>query len=148
LTPLEHLLFFARLSGLSPRAGRERAEKWMGRLGLERVAARPSGQLSLGNRQRLLIAQALMGEPGLLFLDEPTQGLDPLGIQDLRGLLGELTDRGTAVFLNSHQLAEVEKVCHRIGILHEGRLVREDTLDGLLAEGGMEEYFIEVVKGD
>jgi len=85
-------------------------------------------QYSAGMRQRLALALALGGTPSLLILDEPTDGLDPIGIVDIRATITSLAGRGTTVFLSSHLLSEVEKLCTRIGILVEGRLVREGSL--------------------
>jgi ABC-2 type transport system ATP-binding protein len=82
-------------------------------------------------RQRLGLAAALLGSPELLVLDEPTDGIDPLGRMEVRRLLAEERARGATLFLNSHLLSETERVCDRVGILHEGRVVREGTLDEL-----------------
>jgi ABC-2 type transport system ATP-binding protein len=79
-------------------------------------------------RQRIGLAQALLGEPDLVFLDEPTSGLDPLGRLLVRDVIGELKARGTAVFLNSHLLSEVEVTCDRVAFVKAGRVVREMTL--------------------
>ncbi len=103
------------------------------RVGLEGVASRPAGEYSLGMRQRLGLAQALLGRPELLVLDEPTNGLDPREVQSFRALVRELSSAGTTVFLSSHLLFEVEQVCHRVGIVRAGRLVLEGTVGELLA---------------
>ena len=147
LTAVEHLSLFTRLTRLSPIARRKRRDELIERFGLRNVADRPAGQLSLGEKQRLLIAQALVHDPDLLFLDEPTQGLDPIGLAALRELLRDRAARGATLFINSHQLSEVEKLCDRVGILIEGNLVRQDALYTLLETGDMESYFIDVVKG-
>ncbi len=93
--------------------------------GLADVAARKVRAYSQGMRQRLGIAAAMLGRPLLLILDEPTNGLDPSGIREIRGLLGDLTADGTTVFLSSHLLAEVEQVCDRVAVVVRGRLVDE-----------------------
>ena len=87
-------------------------------------------------RQRLGLAAALLREPRLLVLDEPTNGLDPQGIREIRDLLAELNKAGTTVFLSSHQLAEVEQLCTRVGIVDRGRLVLQQDLDELRAPTG------------
>jgi ABC-2 type transport system ATP-binding protein len=108
---------------------------------------------SLGMRQRLGIAQALLGEPDLLVLDEPANGLDPAGIHELRNLLRRLADeRGLAVFVSSHLLGEVEKVCDRIAIVHRGRVLASGTVAELTANGGeaprsLESVFLDVTGG-
>jgi len=91
------------------------------------------GTYSLGMRQRLGIAQALLGEPRVLILDEPANGLDPAGIREIRELVKSLAhDRGLAIFLSSHLLSEVELTCDRVAILHRGRILALDTVDRLL----------------
>ena len=91
---------------------------------------------SLGMRQRLGLAAALLREPRLLVLDEPTNGLDPQGIREIRELLLQLHARGTTIFLSSHLLAEVEQLCTRVGVLDRGRLVLQDQLSDLRAPTG------------
>ena len=95
-------------------------------VGLAAVGGRPVRAYSLGMRQRLGLAGALLRQPELLVLDEPTNGLDPQGILEVRGLLQTLNAAGTTVFLSSHLLAEVEELCTRIGLLDRGRLVVQD----------------------
>jgi ABC-2 type transport system ATP-binding protein len=109
------------------------------------------GTYSLGMRQRLGIAQALLGTPDLLVLDEPANGLDPAGIYDLRALLRRLADeRGIGVFVSSHLLGEVERVCDRIAIVHRGRVLAEGTMSELTGGGtrSLEELFLEVTGGE
>lgn len=102
------------------------------RLGLSEYADRRSGNLSLGNSQRLGLAKALIHQPKLIFLDEPANGLDPAGIVEIRELLLELTrDQGVTVFMSSHILAEVARLAQRIGIIHNGHLLQELSVDEL-----------------
>lgn len=102
------------------------------RLGLSEYADRRSGNLSLGNVQRLGLAKALIHQPKLIFLDEPANGLDPAGIVEIRELLLELTrDQGVTVFMSSHILAEVARLAQRIGIIHNGHLLQELNVDEL-----------------
>ncbi len=106
----------------------------IGLMRLEADANRRAGTLSLGNRQRLAIARALVGDPALLVLDEPANGLDPAGIVEVRELLRRLArDRGTATFVSSHLLSEVLHLTDRIGIIHRGRLVEELTIGEIRA---------------
>jgi len=122
LTVEENLEVQRRLTG-SPRTAVADA---MERLGLARQAGRRAGTLSLGNRQRLSLARALLHGPELLILDEPANGLDPAGIIEIRELLRHLADdSGVTVFMSSHILAEVAHLADRIGIIHEGRLIEE-----------------------
>jgi ABC-2 type transport system ATP-binding protein len=91
------------------------------------------GTYSLGMRQRLGIAQAMLGKPKLLILDEPANGLDPAGIREIRGLLRALAREGMSIFVSSHLLAEVELMCDRVGIIHRGRLLREGTVAEMIS---------------
>jgi ABC-type multidrug transport system ATPase subunit len=114
------------------RASRaRRIDDALDRVGLGGVDARPVRAYSLGMRQRLGLAHALLRRPRLLVLDEPTNGLDPQGIREIRCLLLELHAAGTTVFLSSHLLAEVEQLCTRVGVLDRGRLVVQDRLEEL-----------------
>jgi ABC-2 type transport system ATP-binding protein len=148
LTGRENLQHFARMVGAEALARVDELGELLRlreRLG-DRVAT-----YSLGMRQRLGIAQALLGEPELLILDEPANGLDPAGIHDLRALLRRLADeRGLGVFVSSHLLGEVEKVCDRIAIVHRGRALAEGTTDELTAGGSraLEALFLDVTGGE
>ena len=113
----------------STRAGR--IDDALTRVGLDGVDKRPVRAYSLGMRQRLGLAAALLRRPRLLVLDEPTNGLDPQGIREIRQLLLDLNRAGTTVFLSSHLLAEIEQMCTRVGVLDRGRLVLQDQLDHL-----------------
>jgi ABC-type multidrug transport system ATPase subunit len=116
------------------RAGR--IDGALERVGLGGIDRRPVRAYSLGMRQRLGLAAALIRTPRLLILDEPTNGLDPQGIREIRDLLLELNREGTTVFLSSHLLAEVEQLCDRIGVLDRGALVVQDRLDVLRGPTG------------
>ena len=133
-TPLQFLASVARLRGL-PRAGDE-CERLVGVVGLRADAERRIGGFSKGMRQRLGLAAAFLGSPDLLILDEPTDGLDPIARVEVRALLVAQVARGTTLILNSHLLSETERVCHRVGILAGGKLVRQGTLDELRASTG------------
>ncbi|MGB7361505.1 MAG: ATP-binding cassette domain-containing protein [Rhodococcus sp. (in: high G+C Gram-positive bacteria)] len=117
--------------GGSRRTRRTRVDDALEQVGLAGVGRRPVKQYSLGMRQRLGLAAALLRTPELLILDEPTNGLDPQGIREIRELLLGLHARGTTVFLSSHLLAEVENLCDRIGVLDRGRLVLQDQLSAM-----------------
>ena len=107
-------------------------ERAIERLGLAAYADRRTGTLSHGNAQRLGLAKALMHHPELLILDEPSSGLDPAGIVDIRNLLFELVrEQGVTVFMSSHILGEVSRLARRIGMIHQGRLLQELDVDEL-----------------
>ncbi|WP_434389881.1 ABC transporter ATP-binding protein [Melittangium boletus] len=123
----------ARLKGLTPDAAAHR--RLLERVGLGEAEGRRIGGYSKGMRQRLGLAAALVGEPELLILDEPTDGIDPMGRMEVRRLLQEEVKRGVTLFLNSHLLAETERVCDRVAILARGRILREGRLEELSSQG-------------
>ena len=123
--------------GGARRTRRARIDEALEQVGLAGIGRRPVKAYSLGMRQRLGIAAALMRKPDLLILDEPTNGLDPRGIQEIRRLLLDLNaSAGTTIFLSSHLLAEVEHLCRRVGVVDRGRLVLQDSLVALRAPTG------------
>ena len=135
---------YDRLTG---RRNLELAAEWQGvdadldrlltRVGLDPSdATRPVGGYSKGMSQRVALAMALVGDPDLLILDEPSSGLDPNGIQRLQEIVREEADDGTTVFFSSHILGQVDAVCDRVGILDDGKLVAVDTVDGLREAAG------------
>ncbi len=131
---LEGMLnLYGQLAGVSDEARRTRIPELLERVGLADQRAAKMKTFSKGMRQRAGLAQALLNDPALLFLDEPTDGVDPVGRREIRDLLLWLRDEGTTVFINSHLLSEVEQVCSRVAILNEGRLVRHGTLEALTA---------------
>jgi ABC-2 type transport system ATP-binding protein len=124
----ELLRFHGRLLGLGGPALEAGIEGLLRRVELAPAGDRCLREYSKGMRQRIGLAQALLGEPELVFLDEPTSGLDPLGRLLVRDVIRELKARGTTVFLNSHLLSEVEVTCDRVAFVKDGRVVREMTL--------------------
>jgi ABC-2 type transport system ATP-binding protein len=110
------------------------------RVGLEQAANRRAGRFSTGMRQRLGIAAALLDRPELVILDEPTNGLDPTGVVDVRELIAGLAHDGTTVFLSSHVLPEVEQLCDRVAILQRGKVIAEGETQAMLRQG--ERWFV------
>ncbi|MBI4678244.1 MAG: ABC transporter ATP-binding protein [Elusimicrobia bacterium] len=144
MTPAEILGFYGGLSGL-PEAGlRDRVEAVLKLVGLSASSGRRMGEFSKGMVQRVGLAQAILHDPSLVILDEPVSGLDPLAIKDFRDLLQDLNGRGKTILISSHSISELEKLCHRVGILKEGRLARVLGRDEW--SGGLEEKFIETVR--
>ena len=127
LTGREVLHFHAKLAEVTVDAGRLLDLVGIGDAGDRRVA-----EYSKGMQQRLGLAQALVGDPPLVFLDEPTSALDPIGRLEVRDVLLHLRERGTAVFLNSHLLTEIEKVCDRVAVIDRGTIVTQGTTDDLM----------------
>ncbi len=118
------------------RADAARVSGWLDRVGLTEAADRKVRGFSVGMLQRLGVAAALITEPELVILDEPTSGMDPPGIQEMRSLIRSLSERdGITVILASHQLLEVQRVCDRVAILNRGKLVREGAVTDLTASG-------------
>ncbi|MGH3159868.1 MAG: AAA family ATPase, partial [Streptosporangiaceae bacterium] len=122
--------------GGSRRTRRHRIDAALEQVGLDGIDRRPVKAYSLGMRQRLGLAAALVRQPRLLILDEPGNGLDPRGMRDFRRLLIELNEAGTTVFLSSHLLGEVELLCTRVGVLDRGKLVLQQDLADLQAPTG------------
>jgi ABC-type multidrug transport system ATPase subunit len=129
-------LFDAAGPGSRRRDRRQRVGEALERVGLGGIGQRPVKAYSLGMRQRLGLAGALLRKPRLLILDEPTNGLDPRGIREIRELLSALNAEGTTVFLSSHLLGEIDALCTRVGVMDRGRLVVQDKLDSLRAPTG------------
>jgi ABC-2 type transport system ATP-binding protein len=129
-------LFDAAGPGGPRRTRRHRIDEVLDRVGLGGIDSRPLRAYSLGMRQRLGLAAALLHRPRLLILDEPTNGLDPRGIRDVRDLLTELNADGVTVFVSSHLLTEVEQLCTRVGVMDAGRLVLQDDLATLRVPTG------------
>jgi ABC-2 type transport system ATP-binding protein len=127
LTGRELLGFHGRLLGVAVDS-----DQLLTLVGLADAMDRRVSELSKGMQQRLGLAQALVGQPRLVFLDEPTSALDPLGRIDVRDVLLHLKDRGTTVFLNSHLLTEVEKICDRVAVIDRGSVVAQGSMDDLL----------------
>jgi len=133
LTADETLEFHGRLFGLPRELRRERAERLLERVGLSAARGRPIREYSRGMGRRIGLAQALINDPELVLLDEPTAGLDPIAARDVKDLVRELRAEGKTVVLSSHLLADVEDVCDRIVILHQGRVCRAGSVDEVLA---------------
>lgn len=129
LTGEQNLMFFARLHGLSDRTAKQRIRDLFAKLELEEVARRRFGEMSTGNKQRLAVARALLPQPPVLLLDEPTRSLDPLAAARMRELISSLAqqDPPVSILLTSHNLAEVETLCERVAIISRGRIRAIDT---------------------
>ncbi|MBE9078374.1 ABC transporter ATP-binding protein [Romeria aff. gracilis LEGE 07310] len=128
LSAVENLTFFARLYGVQEVS--KQIEKYLSLLGLWEKRQQPVGSFSKGMRQKLAIARALLHEPPILFLDEPTGGLDPESVKVVRQFIQQLRGEGRTIFICTHNLDEADRLCDRIGILQQ-RLIRIDTPAGL-----------------
>jgi ABC-2 type transport system ATP-binding protein len=131
LTGREHMEF-----AIESKEADDDPMELMERTGIADAADRKAGDYSTGMAQRLALAMALVDDPDLLVLDEPTTGLDPSGAREMRELVREEADRGATVFFSSHILGQVEAVCDRVGILRDGEMVAVDSIEGLRAAAG------------
>lgn len=148
MTVEEYLLFAAELKGVKRADRKEQVRKAAHRTGLDNVMPRLIRSLSKGYRQRVGIAQALLGSPKLIILDEPTVGLDPAQVVEIRMLIRELGKAHT-VILSSHILSEVQAVCQQVLILSKGKLAASGTLEELTAgDRSLEEVFMELTGGN
>ena len=149
LTPREMILFFADLYGLAPSEAEPELEKLATFLDLREYLDRRCATLSTGQKQRVNLARALIHDPPMMLLDEPTLGLDVLGSQVIFEYLGHLRERGKAVVVCTHHLDEAQRLCDRFGLLHQGRLMQEGTLAQLQASLGRQtlvEMFLDVAR--
>ena len=151
LTSEQNLMFFARLHGLSDRVAKQRIVNLFAKLELEEVARRRFGELSTGNKQRLAVARAMLTNPPVLLLDEPTRSLDPLAAARMREMIRLLAqqDPPVTIFLTSHNLGEVETLCGRVAVISRGRIRAIDTprnLRDLSSES--ETVYITLVSGE
>jgi ABC-2 type transport system ATP-binding protein len=135
MTGLELLMFYASLFGINDR---EKCIKLLEKVNLAGDMSKTISQYSKGMQQRVGLAQSLLNDPGLLFLDEPTGGLDPIAHTEIRDLILQFRDEGRTVFISSHELSEVERICDRVAIIHKGSLVKQGKLDDLLRGGRVE----------
>ncbi|MCM1989928.1 ABC transporter ATP-binding protein [Oceanirhabdus seepicola] len=155
---IEAPVFYDDLSGLMNLKlhgnlfGGFKEEKYMELLelvGIKDSAKTKVKKYSLGMKQRLGIARALVNDPELLILDEPSNGLDPKGMRDVREILKKLSKEGKTIIISSHLLGDIEKVCTKIGIIARGKIVREGSVDKLLDENNnenLEEYFLKLIE--
>jgi len=135
LTGEEVLHYFGMLSGLTKADVKSRSDEYLKIVDMEKWKKTKIKKYSKGMMQRLGIAQAMINEPDLIFLDEPTDGVDPIGRKEIRDILIGLKEKGKTIFLNSHLLSEIELVCNKVAILNKGELIKEGTIDEITASG-------------
>src|SRR5215475_9772722 len=147
LTAEEILRFYAKIFGIPRAEADRRIEKLIKLVELESAWKRPLKTYSKGMQQRVGLAQALINDPDLLILDEPTSGLDPLGRMKVRHIIQRLKNEGKTVFFSSHELGEVETVCDRVAIIHQGELKIEGSVADLMAkfQTDLEKIFLKIV---
>jgi ABC-2 type transport system ATP-binding protein len=147
LTAEELLRFYARIFGLERSQSERRIDELLKLVELDSARKRPIKTYSKGMQQRVGLAQALINDPDLLILDEPTSGLDPLGRMKVREIIQRLKDAGKTVFFSSHELGEVETICDRVAIIHQGELRVQGRVEDLIEEhqGNLEKVFLSIV---
>ncbi|HOW28530.1 MAG TPA: ABC transporter ATP-binding protein [Elusimicrobiota bacterium] len=146
LSAREVLRFYGNVSGLPSETMGPRIESVLKTVRMTDHAHRPMREYSKGMLQRIGLAQAMLHDPEILIFDEPVTGLDPLGLKEMRELIQSLNAQGKTVFFSSHSISEVEKVCHRVGILVKGRLQRViSQSEWSQTAGGLEGLFVDVV---
>lgn len=139
----ETLMFFGKLCGMHGRKLKDRVSELLALVGLENARDRRVGGYSKGMLQRVGLAQAIIQDPRLVVLDEPTAGVDPVGSRQIRDLILGLKERGMTVLLTSHLLEQVQEVCDRVGIMARGRLLREGSVDDLVDVENQTEFVVE-----
>jgi len=139
----ETLDFYGKIFNLSLKMRRERISFLIDLLGIRAYQRRSVGEYSKGMARRIGLAQALINDPDLLILDEPTNGMDPLGIKEMKDLFLELKSKGKTMIISTHLLADIESICDRIGILYQGEFIAIDKVDKLLAPYRNETHCLE-----
>ena len=145
LSVREMLLFFADLYGLAPRQAKQNLEELVEVLGLQEILDRRCSTLSTGQKQRIVLARALIHDPPVMLLDEPTRGLDVFGSKVVFDYIDHLRERGKAIIVSTHRLDEAQRLCDRFGLMHEGQIFEQGTLPELQAATScqtLEEMFL------
>jgi ABC-2 type transport system ATP-binding protein len=145
LTAREYLVFVGRMHKLPPNIVTRRTEELLELMGIADTGKTLCMEFSHGMKKKLAISAALIHDPELLFLDEPFEGIDAIASRTIRQVLNQLRDRGATIFLTSHILEIVERLCTHVGVIHQGCLVREGTKEEVERGGTLEDMFIEVV---
>jgi ABC-2 type transport system ATP-binding protein len=144
----ELMMYFGELFGLDKAKSKQKCEELLTKVGLEEKDwNKQLRKFSKGMLQRVGLAQSLINEPEIVFLDEPMSGLDPIGRREIRELIAELRDKGTTVFMSTHILSDIEALCDNVAILRGGKLAATGKLDDLLNESGEQQSFEIVIKG-
>ena len=142
LKGIEALYFFGELSGMKKNELDEPINNYLERFKLQKASKRKINTYSKGMMQRLGLIQAVIHNPKVIFLDEPTDGVDPIGRKEIRDFIFELKNKGKTIFINSHLLSEVEMICDKVAILDKGKLVKTGTVDDLLENDNS--FFVDI----
>ncbi len=144
MTGAQYLNFIGDIFGVGQKERQERTEKYGGLLELTDDLAQPIGAYSHGMKQKLAVISALLHDPRLVILDEPFVGLDPKAAHQLKEIMGEICRNGGAVFFSTHVLEVAEKLCHKVAILKNGRLIRCGAMEEVRGDASLEEVFLEL----
>ena len=144
LSGIRYLSFIADIFGLEQSVREERIRHYADRLSLTDDLAQPISAYSHGMKQKLALISALIHEPKLIMMDEPFVGLDPTASHELKGLMHEHCEKGGAIFFSTHVLEVAEKLCDKVAIIKNGRLVASGTMDAVKGDGSLEEVFLEL----
>jgi len=145
LTPIETLTYLGRIRGIKQNRLPATIEKVLGEIKLNEWKDKRIGKFSKGMKQRLAIAQALLHEPPILILDEPTNGLDPRGMVEVREIIKMLKKKGRTIFMSSHLLFEVQEVCDKVAIINRGQLLTYDAIENLSKLAGMVKIEVQIL---
>jgi len=148
LTAREHLTFVGRMYSLPPETVRERCDELLAIMELDRDEGKLTLEFSHGMKKKLALAAALIPNPDLLFLDEPFEGVDAVASRTLRDTLKQVVKRGATIFLTSHVLEIVEKLCTDVGIIARGQIVHQGKMEELRRDGSLEDKFLTIVGGE
>jgi len=148
LTAREHLTFVGRMYSLPPETVRERCDELLAIMELDRDEGKLTLEFSHGMKKKLALAAALIPNPDLLFLDEPFEGVDAVASRTLRDTLKQVVKRGATIFLTSHVLEIVEKLCTDVGIIAHGQIVHQGKMEELRRDGSLEDKFLTIVGGE
>ena len=148
LSGYELVRYYARICGLDRKIVNERVDDSIELVKMQEAKNRLVGSYSKGMLQRIGLAQALVHDPNLVILDEPTAGLDPMGAEAVGAIIRTLKDRGKTVLICSHLLGQIEGLCDRVAILHRGRLIRTGRVEDLLQQSGRESYIVKDLSVD
>jgi ABC-2 type transport system ATP-binding protein len=151
LSPVEILTFYGRVFNISKRNLKKRISELLSLVGLDAVARNRLSTFSKGMIQKVGLAQALINNPDVLILDEPTSGLDPLARMELRKILEDLNNQGKTLFISSHELSEIELICHSMAIIKSGQIIESGDLKEILRPSGeqsLERFFLKTIQED
>ncbi len=151
LSVREMLHYFGDLYGVDPEVAADLTESLAGLMGIDKLLDRRAGTLSTGQRQRVTLVRGLIHDPPVMLLDEPTRGLDVVGVQTIFEYIEHLRDAEKAIVVCTHRLDEAERLCDQFGLLHQGRLQYEGTMEEVRKKSGRDhlvEMFVDLMKGE